>query len=70
MLAPMTNTNTGVLVHQVKFLSGAKKFIPKKPAKKEMGMNRVVMMVRVFMIPFIRLFIVERKISSVLLVRS
>jgi hypothetical protein len=40
--------------------SGAKKFIPKKPARKEIGMNMVVIMVRVFMISFMRLLITER----------
>jgi hypothetical protein len=40
--------------------TGSKKFMPKKPVMKVMGMNRVVMMVRLYMTSFMRLLITER----------
>jgi hypothetical protein len=40
-------------------ITGLKKFIPKKPERNEIGMNRVVMIVRVFITCVIRLLKTE-----------
>ena len=44
--------------------------MPKKPARKEIGTNRVATAVNVFMMSFMRLLITERYISNAPLTRS
>lgn len=61
MVIAKVMVNTGVSAQGVsEAATGWKKFIPKKPTTNEMGMNMVVMMVRVFMMSFMRLLITDR----------
>ena len=50
---------TWLLVQPSRWAMGAKKFMPKKPATKEMGMNSVVMTASVLMASFMRLLAEE-----------
>src|SRR5512136_97024 len=55
----------GLLVHALSgFSTGWKKFMPKKPAANEIGMNNVVMTVSVLIMSFIRLLMTDRYVSS------
>ena len=47
-------------VHSSRLPGGPKKFIPKKPATKESGINRVVINVNLLIVSFMRLLITER----------
>jgi hypothetical protein len=58
-----TNRKTGSLVQGTNGRSETKKFIPKKLATNEIGMNKVVMIVSVFMISFMRLLTTDRMVS-------
>lgn len=55
-----TTSIEGLVQAEAAASDGEKKFMPKKPAKNEMGMNRVVMMVSVFMTSLRRLFTTDR----------
>ena len=52
--------STGIEVQPGIGALGPKKFIPKKPTTKEIGMKSVVITVRVFIMSFMRLLITER----------
>jgi hypothetical protein len=54
------NVKTKRPVHTGIEAEGSKKFIPKKPVTKVRGIKSVVMMVRVFMMSFMRLLTDER----------
>ena len=60
MVIARGRVRAGIPVQLTKGATGAKKFMPKKPPINEIGMNKVVMMVSVFMISFMRLLITER----------
>ena len=62
--------NAGSLVQAFGGVAGWKKFMPKKPVRKESGMKSVVMTVNVFITSFIRLFTTERYVSRALPTRS
>jgi hypothetical protein len=60
IMTAMAITNAGFPVQTSRGVTAWKKFIPKKPTTKDMGINRVVIMVNVFITSVVRLLTTER----------